>query len=187
MKFCVIAALVVGALVLLAGPLASPAEAQLFRRRSAFNTTPRPSYGRVTYAPAEIAPAQIEWVDEKDLPPAEPNSIDIGASREFGAKYPFIIVDKKKLAFDSAKGQYFLYGTRTRAIFLRGANGDYILTEEKPVQPIAEPPVAPSTRPGSKPAAKPEQTPDKNAPPGLYKIESASKTKVVEAPGTSTP
>jgi hypothetical protein len=91
--------------------------------------------------PTESSPVQAEedvdevpeppkndgYLEEKELPPADPDTISVGSDRAFGEKYPLIIVDGRKLDYDFVSGHYHYTGTRDRAVFVRLDSGEYIL------------------------------------------------------------
>jgi hypothetical protein len=72
-------------------------------------------------------PKNDGYLEEKELPPADPDTISVGSDRAFGEKYPLIIVDGMKLDYDYVSGHYHYTGTKNRAVFVRLETGEYIL------------------------------------------------------------
>lgn len=70
----------------------------------------------------------VKYVAEKDLPDVGGENLTIGNNREFGNKWPHIIIDNTKLDYDMYSGHYMYAGTKDRALFMASGK-TYILAE----------------------------------------------------------
>ena len=112
--------------------LATPVQAQrrIFNRGGGYQQ-PQPQRVQPAQPQAVIGATRttaVIYVAEKDLPDVGGENLTIGNNREFGNKWPHIIIDNMKLDYDMYSGHYMYAGTKDRALFMASGK-TYVLAE----------------------------------------------------------